>query len=312
MTTEAYPYGAGMTEIQSALFDDWESWPDDRFAQHQLVSTGERLTRATFAAARKTGGTVIIHGRSEAQTRAAIASPLSMIASDGFIENGRGHPRTSGTFAKVLGRYVREEKAVPLTDALRRMTIEPAKRLEKHTPAMLQKGRLKVGADADVTVFDPATVIDRATYESAGIPSAGIPYVDRQRPGGRRPRRGHAGAAGPRRSSSHQKALMQDTPARRRLSERRYRCAACRFGPDFRNSSPKPRNTRPISVSPPAAAKMLTRLTSNRMMLGSSGRWRIGWWVPFAYCFSRPAARSRLVEATPVVVWLSKRLPPAS
>ena len=53
-----------------------------------------------------------------------------MIASDGFIENGRGHPRTSGTFAKVLGRYVREEKAVTLMDALRRMTLEPAKRLE--------------------------------------------------------------------------------------------------------------------------------------------------------------------------------------
>ena len=177
VTTEAYPYGAGMTEIQSALFDDWESWTDDRFAQHQLVSTGERLTRATFGAARKAGGTVIIHGRSEAQTRAAIASPLSMIASDGFIENGRGHPRTSGTFAKVLGRYVREEKAVPLMDALRRMTVEPARRLEKHTPAMRQKGRLKVGADADLTVFDPATVIDRATYENAGLPSAGMPYV---------------------------------------------------------------------------------------------------------------------------------------
>ena len=91
VTTEAYPYGAGMTEIQSALFDDWRTWPDERFALNQLVSTGERLTRATFEKARKTGGTVITHGRSEEQTRAAIASPLAMIASDGFIENGRGH-----------------------------------------------------------------------------------------------------------------------------------------------------------------------------------------------------------------------------
>jgi dihydroorotase len=177
VTTEAYPYGAGMTEIESALFDDWATYSDERLAQHQLVSTGERLTRKTFAQARKKGGTVIIHGRSEQQTRTAIASPLAMIASDGFIENGRGHPRTSGTYAKVLGRYVRDEQVVTLMDALRRMTLEPARRLERRTPAMAKKGRVSVGADADLTIFDPATVIDRATYEDASIPSAGIPYV---------------------------------------------------------------------------------------------------------------------------------------
>lgn len=177
VTTEAYPYGAGMTEIQSALFDDWATWPDDRFRLHQLVSTGERLTRATFAKARASGGTVIIHGRSEEQTRAAIVSPLSMIASDGFIEHGRGHPRTSGTYAKVLGKYVREEGAVTLMDALRRMTLDPARRVERHVPALAGKGRVRVGADADLTVFDPATILDRSTYEDATIPSAGIPYV---------------------------------------------------------------------------------------------------------------------------------------
>ena len=177
VTTEAYPYGAGMTSIQSALFDNWQTWPDARFAQHQLVSTGERLTRRTFEEARRKGGTVIIHGRSEAQTREAIVSPLTMIASDGFIENGRGHPRTSGTYAKVLGKYVREEKGLSLMDALRKMTIEPARRLEARVPGMARKGRIAVGADADLTVLDPATVIDRATYEDGTIPSAGIPFV---------------------------------------------------------------------------------------------------------------------------------------
>ncbi len=177
VTTEAYPYGAGMTEITSALFDDWATWPDERFGQHQLVSTGERLTRATFARRAAAGGTIIIHNRSEAQTRAAIVHPLSMVASDGFIEKGRGHPRTSGSYARVLGRYVREQKAIPLVEAVRRMTLAPAQRLEARVPAMAQKGRVRVGADADLTIFDPATVIDRATYEDATLPSAGIPFV---------------------------------------------------------------------------------------------------------------------------------------
>lgn len=177
VSTEAYPYGAGMTEIQSALFDDWQDWLDERFALHQLVSTGERLTRATFGKARAAGGTVIIHGRSEAQTRVAITSPLSMIASDGFIEKGRGHPRTSGTFARVLGKYVREERSMGLLDALQKMTLDPARRLERRVPAMAAKGRIRAGADADLTIFDPAAVSDRATYEDASIPSAGIPFV---------------------------------------------------------------------------------------------------------------------------------------
>jgi N-acyl-D-aspartate/D-glutamate deacylase len=177
VTTEAYPYGAGMTEIQSALFDDWKSWPEERFALHQLVATGERLTRKTFEQARAKGGTVIIHGRSEEQTRAAILSPLTMIASDGFIENGRGHPRTSGSYSKVLGKYVREEGKLTLMDALRKMTIDPVNRLQARVPAMATKGRITVGADADLTIFDPTKVIDRSTYEDATIPAAGIPYV---------------------------------------------------------------------------------------------------------------------------------------
>lgn len=177
VTTEAYPYGAGMTSIQSALLDDWKTWPAERFGRIQLVATGERLTKANFGAARAKGGTIIMHDRSDEQTRMAIVSPLTMIASDGFIENGRGHPRTSGTYAKVLGKYVRDEKALTLMDALRKMTIEPARRLEARVPMMAAKGRIELGADADLTVFDPATVIDKATYEDATIPSAGIPYV---------------------------------------------------------------------------------------------------------------------------------------
>ena len=177
VTTETYPYGAGMTEIQSALFDDWEGWPEERFELHQLVSSGERATRETFAQAREEGGAVIIHGRTEEMTRKAVASPLTMIASDGFIVEGRGHPRTSGSYSKVLGQYVRDEGVLSLPEAIRKMTIEPARRLEATVESMAGKGRLQVGADADITIFDPATVIDRSTYLDATIPSTGIAWV---------------------------------------------------------------------------------------------------------------------------------------
>jgi len=89
VTTEAYPYGASQTGIQSALFDDWESWDDERFERHQWVRTGERLNRETFSKYREEGGSVIIHGRTEEMTLAAVTSPLTIGASDG----GTGHPR---------------------------------------------------------------------------------------------------------------------------------------------------------------------------------------------------------------------------
>ncbi len=177
ITTEAYPYEAGMMEIESAMFDDLESAEDDLFPIVQWAETGERLTRESFARYRAQGGLVIIHNRTEDMTRTAIENPLTMIASDGYIRDGRGHPRTSGTYSKVLGKYVREESVLTLMDALRRMTIEPARRLEGYVPAMEKKGRLTVGADADITIFDPATVIDRSTYMNPTLPSDGIPYV---------------------------------------------------------------------------------------------------------------------------------------
>ena len=173
VTTEAYPYGASQTGIQSALFDDWESWDDERFERHQWVRTGERLNRETFSKYREEGGSVIIHGRTEEMTLAAVTSPLTIVASDG----GTGHPRGAGTFARILGRYVREQGALELMDALARMTILPTLRLEEFVPAMKTKGRIRVGSDADITIFDPETVNDRATYLEGSLTSDGIEYV---------------------------------------------------------------------------------------------------------------------------------------
>jgi dihydroorotase len=177
VTTEAYPYSAGMTEIQSANYDGWEQWPDERFATLEWPATGERLTRATFVKYRKVGGPVIGHSNTDDMVAVAINSPLTAIASDAYMLNGIGHPRTSGTFSRVLGHYVREAHSLSLMDALRKMTLMPARRLEARVPAMRNKGRIRVGADADITVFDPVRIIDRATYREPSLPSEGIQYV---------------------------------------------------------------------------------------------------------------------------------------
>jgi dihydroorotase len=106
------------------------------------------------------------------------AQPDVMVASDGIpFFNGPAHPRGAGSYARVLGHYVRERNALSLMDALRKMTLLPAERLSGASPRMKKKGRMQVGADADITVFDPATVIDRATYVKGDQPSSGIPYV---------------------------------------------------------------------------------------------------------------------------------------
>jgi len=179
VTTEVYPYTAGATLIQSALYDGWESWPDERFSRLQWAATGERLTRETFAKYRAEGGSVISHSNTEEALRVGLADPLPMIASDGGrdLDDAPTHPRASGTFARVLGHYVRDEGILSLADALRRMTIEPARRLQARVPEMADRGRIREGAFADITVFDPAAVADRSTYLTAAAFSEGIAYV---------------------------------------------------------------------------------------------------------------------------------------
>lgn len=176
ITTEAYPYTAGMTLINSALFDPgWREKLGVDYDALQLPDTGERLTRQRFEAlhASPQSQPVLLFMNAQATVDNVIAQPLVSIASDGED----GHPRNAGTFSRVLARYVRQLGTVTLMDAIRKMSLMPALRLELATPAARGKGRLQEGADADVIAFDPLKVTDRATYASPREPSVGMHFV---------------------------------------------------------------------------------------------------------------------------------------
>lgn len=174
VAAEVYPYIAGMTDISSAIFaDGWRGSTGWDYSDLQWGATGERLNAESFAKYRALGGLVIVFSNREEVVVPALKDPNALIASDGLI----GHPRNAGTFARVLGHYVRERGELELMEALRKITLMPAQRLETRVTAMANKGRVNVGADADLTLFDPETVIDVATFADPAQPSDGIPWV---------------------------------------------------------------------------------------------------------------------------------------
>jgi N-acyl-D-aspartate/D-glutamate deacylase len=180
VTTEAYPYGAGMTDITSALFNPgWREKLGIAYSDLQMADTGERLTAETFERYHDAPEPryVILHTNPPELVDAVMLHPLTMVASDGGLKNGKGHPRSAGTYARVLSRYVRAQGRMSLMEAIRKASLMPAQRLETSVPEARRKGRLQEGADADIAVFDPATVEDRASYEHPSEPSVGFRYV---------------------------------------------------------------------------------------------------------------------------------------
>ena len=176
VTTEAYPYIAGMTTVNSALFNPgWREKLGVGYDALQLPDSGERLTKERFDTLHASAEAinVLLFANTQEMVDAVIASPLVTIASDGED----GHPRNAGTFSRILARYVRERGSLTLMDALRKMSLMPAQRLERSTPAARGKGRLQEGADADVIVFDPRTVADRSTYKAPRETSVGMKFV---------------------------------------------------------------------------------------------------------------------------------------
>jgi N-acyl-D-aspartate/D-glutamate deacylase len=176
VTTEAYPYIAGMTAINSALFNPgWREKLGIDYSNLVLPDTGEHVTKERFDELHSSSKQqwVLVFANTQETVDAIIPNSLIMIASDG----AEGHPRNAGTYSRVLAQYVREKKALSLMDAIRKMTLMPAQMLERSTPAARKKGRLQEGADADIVIFDPQTIADRSTFEKPMEPSVGVHYL---------------------------------------------------------------------------------------------------------------------------------------
>ena len=147
----------------------------DLTRQRGLDPTIDNAAETTLWAVEQGGCQGIFHSMSEEDLINILRHPATMIASDGSIpEFGRAnpHPRSYGTFARVLGVYVRERRVITLEDAIRKMTSFPAARL-----GLSDLGVLRPGFKADIVVFDPATVRDRATYEQPHQHSEGFSLV---------------------------------------------------------------------------------------------------------------------------------------
>lgn len=180
VTACIYPYDFWATRLGSFRFaGDWRSRFGLDYEDLQIGGTETRLTAETFPAAQAENKLVAALGSIPSdEVDMAMRTPWIMVASDAIAEpDANNHPRAAGTFARTLGVYVRERKVLSLLDAMAKMTILPARRVQGMLPAMARKGRMQIGADADITVFDPETIIDRATVAAPATASTGISNV---------------------------------------------------------------------------------------------------------------------------------------
>ena len=206
VTVGAYPYGAASTVVGAAMFsgDGWRERMGSTAENFQLGT--ERMSEEQLAdyQQNKPGTFIVWHFLDESNPQdlalldASVLHPDTLIESDemfwmtmddkGGIENYSGdawplpdgvfsHPRSNGTFAKILASYVRERELMSMQEALRKMSLMPAQTLEDFVPQMKTKGRLQKGMDADIVVFDPEAIAPVGTYEDPNHPAVGVQSV---------------------------------------------------------------------------------------------------------------------------------------
>ena len=176
---DVYPYNAFCTILQSAAFDmDWRAkWGVDYdiILLLQEPFTGQRCDEALYNRLMKEYKNTycVAFAMNEDEVKMALAEPCGLYGSDGDVAPGNDiHPRAAGCYPRILGKYVRDEKLLPLIDALDKMTRRAAARV-----GLAGKGEIKAGMDADMIIFDPDTIIDGPEYTDTKKPNKGIDYV---------------------------------------------------------------------------------------------------------------------------------------
>ncbi|MBM7034780.1 amidohydrolase family protein [Vibrio ulleungensis] len=197
VAAEIYPYNYGAT-IAAADYLEPENYQRNMARDYSDIietDTMKPLTKERYEQLIKEDpqASVMFYGATDEDLKKALAHGSTIVGSDAFplmksngmmaynwntpYEGLQGHPRASGTQARVL-KMVREDNLMPLMSAISKMSYMPAKFLQENgIEQMSKKGRIQVGADADITLFDPETVTDNSTLKEPGIPSTGIPYV---------------------------------------------------------------------------------------------------------------------------------------
>ena len=174
---DCYPYFAFSTRLGTPTYDP--GWLERYHCDYDVLEycegkyKGQRATAETFAELRRDFPECITvcYVMKEEDIRLAFRHPGVMLASDGLMNNGQGHPRAAGSFPRFLAEFAKKG-TLSLYDAIEKMTAMPADRLR-----LENKGRLNVGADADIAIFDYEEIKDGATFAQPALPPQGIAYV---------------------------------------------------------------------------------------------------------------------------------------